>query len=91
VKRALSLDVVKIFLTKQAARGVVINNITFNEDNYANVKTHLGTNLIDRIHAVVKTIWLLIKTNWKFPGQLDDKTVLWNEKKIEPTSTSLVS
>jgi hypothetical protein len=43
---------------------VAINNITFNEENYENIKKHFGLDLLYQLDVVFRTLQLLIEYHW---------------------------
>jgi hypothetical protein len=64
-RRSLPVDLVKLFLLKTSkSQFVVINNITFNEENYENIKKHFGIDLLYQLDVVFRTLQLLIEYHW---------------------------
>lgn len=58
--RALIMDLVKLFLLKHShAEMIIINNITFSEDHYQQIKASLGNELLWQLEVVVRTLRLL--------------------------------
>jgi hypothetical protein len=63
--RSLPVDLVKLFLLKTSkAEFIVINNITFNEDNYEQIKQNFGESLLIQIDIIFRTLRLLIEYHW---------------------------
>ena len=55
----------KLFLLKASkAEFVIINNITFNEENYAAIKNHFGEPLLITLDIIFRTLRLLIEYHW---------------------------
>lgn len=63
--RSLTVDLVKLFLLKTShAEFVIINNITFNEEHYQQIKNHLGIELLYQLDIVFRTLHLLVDYHW---------------------------
>jgi hypothetical protein len=66
--RALTLDIIKIFLRKFANNDtIIINNITFNDEQFDIIKNNnFNVILLDKIEVIMKTLNYLVETDFKF-------------------------
>ena len=63
--RSLTMDIVKIFLLKNAdSEPVMINNIAFTEALMEVTKTQVGTETVDSLEALVRTLQVLQEIDW---------------------------
>lgn len=63
--RGLIIDLVKVFLLKSSSSEyVIINNITFSAENFAQIQYNIGIVLLGQIDVVFRTLNLLVDTQW---------------------------
>lgn len=64
-QRGLVMDIVKVFLLKSTnSEYVIINNITFSEESYQQIKNSIGVALLLHIDVVFRTLNLLVDNYW---------------------------
>jgi hypothetical protein len=63
--RALSMDIVKVFLLKSSQSEVLlINNIPFSEEHYVQIENTIGADLLCDLDVVFRTLRLLGAESW---------------------------
>ena len=77
------MDIVKIFLLKQAdAEPIIINNITCTNEHLCVIKSQLGAGLVDSLEIVVRTLQVLQEIKWSHELSSEDR-VGWRMDRVE--------
>jgi hypothetical protein len=64
-RRGLTIDLVKVFLLKSSSSEyVIINNITFSVENFAQIQHNIGVVLLGQIDVIFRSLNLLVDTHW---------------------------
>lgn len=64
-RRSLTMDLVKMFLLKGSnSEIVIINNITFSEDTYEQIKANIGEHLLSQLDVLFRTLRILTDGDW---------------------------